>query len=145
MAYGVIQLETYLANDIQVSRSPDLGPKDKLVGYGTEGCDGLRSGALLATDIYQSAGFIQVDSVCDEINIGRNELCWSSFNLVKRNDVRTLRIESLSNAKANVRNRLTKTASVVTSPARFRWNLELCDIEYINGTREQDHVLPGQR
>ena len=117
MVYGVIQLETYLANDIQVSRSPDLGPKDKLVGYGTEGCDGLRSGALLATDIYQSAGFIQVDSVCDEINIGRNELCWSSFNLVKRNDVKTLRIESLSNAKANVRNRLTKTASVVTSPA----------------------------
>ena len=114
MVYGVIQLETCLANDI--SGSPDLGPKDKLVGHGTEGYDGLRSGALFATDIYRSAGLIQIDSVRDEIIIGRNELCWSSFNLVKRNNVRTLRIESLSIAKANVRSRLTKAASVVTSP-----------------------------
>ena len=66
MVYGVIQLETCLAND--TSRFPDLGPKDELVGYNPEGCDGLRSAALFATDIYQSAGFIQVDSVCDEIN-----------------------------------------------------------------------------
>ena len=115
MVYGVIQLETCLAND--TSRFPDLGPKDELVGYNPEGCDGLRSAALFATDIYQSAGLIQIDSVRDEIIIGRNELCWSSFNLVKRNDVRTLWIESLSNTKANVRNRLTKAASVVTSPA----------------------------
>ena len=87
MVYGGIQLETCLANDI--SRSPDLGPKDKLVGYSTEACDGLRS-VLFATDIYQSAGLIQIDSVCDEIIIGGNELCLGSFNLIKRNDVRTL-------------------------------------------------------
>ena len=99
MVYVVIQLEACLANDI--SRSPDLGPKYELVGYGAEGCDGLRSETLFATEIYQSARFIQIDSVCDKIIIGRNELCWSSFDLVKRNDVRTLRIESLSNAKAN--------------------------------------------
>ena len=115
MVYVMIQLETCLANDI--SRSPDLRPKDELVGNGTEACDSLRFDTLFATEIYQSAGLIQIDSVRDEIIIGRNELCWSSFNLVKRNDVRTLRVESLSNVKANVRNRLTKAASVVTSPA----------------------------
>ena len=47
MVYVVIQLETCLANDI--SRFPDLGPKYELVGYGAEGCDGLRSDTLFAT------------------------------------------------------------------------------------------------
>ena len=56
MVYGGIQLETSLANDI--SRSPDLGPKNELVGYSTKGCDGLRFVALFATDVYQSAGLI---------------------------------------------------------------------------------------
>ena len=88
MVYGGIQLETCLANDF--SRSPDLGPKDELVGYSTEACDGLRSVALFATDVYQSAGLIQIDSVRDEIVIGGNELNRSSFNLIKRDDVRTL-------------------------------------------------------
>jgi hypothetical protein len=115
MVYGVIQLETCLAND--TSRPPDLGPKDELVGYGTETCDGLRSDALFATEIYQSAGLIQIDSVRDEIIIGGDELCRSSFYLIEGNDVRTLWIESLSHARANVRKRLTKAASVVTSPA----------------------------
>ena len=99
MVYSGIQLETCLANDI--SRFPDLGPKDELVGYSTEACDGLRSVSLFATDVYQSAGLIQIDSVRDKIIIGGNELCRSSFYLVKRNDVRTLWIESLSNAKSH--------------------------------------------
>ena len=55
MVYGC-QVETCFANDI--SRSPDLGPKDELVGYSTEACDGLRSVALFATDVYQGAGLI---------------------------------------------------------------------------------------
>ena len=88
MVYRVIQLETCLANDS--SRSPDLGPKDELAGYGTEACDGLRSVALFATDVYQSAWLIQIDSVRDKRIISGNELCWGSFHLVKRNDVRTL-------------------------------------------------------
>ena len=87
MVYGRIQFETCLANDI--SRSPDLGPKYELVWYSTEACDGLRS-VLFATDVYQSAGLIQIDGVCDEIIVGGNELFLSSFNLVKWNDVRTL-------------------------------------------------------
>ena len=114
MVYGAIQLETCLANDF--SRSPDFWPKDELVGYSTEACDGLRSVALFTTEVYQSAGLIQIDGVRDEIIVGRNELRRSSFYLVKWNDVRTLN-RSLSNAKANVRNILTKAASVVTSPA----------------------------
>ena len=114
MVYSGIQLETCLANDI--SRFPDLGPKDELVGYNPEGCDGLRSAALFATDIYQSAGLIQIDSVRDEIIIGRNELCWSSFNLVKRNDVRTLRIESLSNTKTKCEEQTHKSCKCRDKP-----------------------------
>ena len=87
MVYGGIQIETCLANDI--SRFPDLGPKDELVGYSTEACDGLRS-VLFSTNVYQSAGLIQIDGMCDEIIVGRNELFLSSFNLIKWNDVRTL-------------------------------------------------------
>ena len=56
MVYGGIQLEGCLANDI--GRSPDLGPKNELVGYSAEACDGLGSVALFATDVYQSAGLI---------------------------------------------------------------------------------------
>ena len=56
MVYGGIQLEACLANDI--GRSPDLGPKNELVGYSAEACDGLGSVALFATDVYQSAGLI---------------------------------------------------------------------------------------
>ena len=88
MVYSVIQLETCLANDI--SRSPDFRPEDELVGYGTEARNGLRSVALFATEVYQSAGLIRIDSVRDERVISGNELCWCSFYLVKRNDVRTL-------------------------------------------------------
>ena len=88
MIYTGIQLKTCLANDI--SRFPDLGPEDELVGYSMEACDGLRSIALFATDVYRSGGLIQIDSVRDEIIIGGNELSRSSFYLVKRNDVRTL-------------------------------------------------------
>ena len=105
MVYGAIQLETCLANDF--SRSPDFWPKDELVGYSTEACDGLRSVALFTTEVYQSAGLIQIDGVRDEIIVGRNELRRSSFYLVKWNDVRTLN-RSLSNAKANVRTYLQK-------------------------------------
>ena len=88
MVYSGIQLETCLANDI--SRFPELGPKDELVGYSTEACDGLRSVSLFATDVYQSAGLIQINSVRDKIIIGGDELRRSSFYLVKRNDVGTL-------------------------------------------------------
>ena len=88
MTYTGIQLKTCLSNDI--SRFPDLGPKDELVGYSTEACDGLRSVALFAADVYQCAGLIQIDSVRDEIIIGGNELSRSSFNLVKWDNVRTL-------------------------------------------------------
>ena len=88
MVNGGIQLETCLANGI--GRSPDLGPKDELVGYSTETCDGLRSIALFATDVYQCAWLFQIDSVRDEIIIGGNELCRCSFYLVKRDDVWTL-------------------------------------------------------
>ena len=88
MVNGGIQFETCLANDF--SRAPDLGPQDELVGYSAEGYDGLGTVALFATDVYQSAGLIQIDGVRDKIIIGGNKLCRSCFNLVKRNDIRTL-------------------------------------------------------
>ena len=88
MVYGGIQLEPCLTNDI--SGSPELGPKDELVGYSADACGGLRFAMLFATHVYQSTRLIQIDSVRDEIIIVGNELCWSSFYLVKRNDVRTL-------------------------------------------------------
>jgi len=88
MIDGGIQLEPCLTNDS--SRFPELWPKDELVGYSAEACDGLRFALLFATDVYQSARLLQIDRMRDEIIVGGNELCWSSFYLVKRNDVRTL-------------------------------------------------------
>ena len=93
MVDGFIQFETSLTNDF--SRTPDLGPKDELVGYGTKGYGGLRTIALFTTDVYKSARLIQIDGVRNNRIIGRNELGRSSFNLVERNDIRTLWIKKI--------------------------------------------------
>ena len=85
-----------MTNDI--CGCPDLRPKDELVGHCTEDCqcdkrrirNFLRSGVLLSTDVYRGGRFIQIDGVRNELVVTGNEFRRDSFDLIKRDDVRTL-------------------------------------------------------